>query len=82
MRGRDSARRAATLAQRFLDVGILGILAPKVCSEAEARALVMAVKFPSLGARGAAGRSRASVLLESREGIENLEAILAVPGLD
>ncbi len=41
--------------QRVLDAGALGIIAPHVCSAAEARDYVRAAKFPPLGERSAAG---------------------------
>jgi 4-hydroxy-2-oxoheptanedioate aldolase len=40
---------------RVLDGGALGVIAPHVCSAAEARAVVAAAKFPPLGERSAAG---------------------------
>jgi 2-keto-3-deoxy-L-rhamnonate aldolase RhmA len=88
----------------YLDVGVLGILAPNVSSAADAEALVAAVKFAPAGTRGAASRSRCAnygltqsgmtyqqranratftaALIESQAGIDQLEPILAVPGLD
>src|ERR1700692_3775706 len=40
---------------RVLDAGALGVIAPHVRSAAEARAYVVAAKFPPLGERSAAG---------------------------
>ena len=37
---------------RILDVGAAGIMAPGICSRADARALVDAVKYPPVGKRG------------------------------
>jgi 4-hydroxy-2-oxoheptanedioate aldolase len=41
--------------QRVLDGGALGIIAPGICSAAEARQVVKAAKYPPLGERGAGG---------------------------
>jgi 4-hydroxy-2-oxoheptanedioate aldolase len=40
---------------RVLDAGALGVIAPHICSAAEARAYVATAKFPPLGERSAAG---------------------------
>lgn len=40
---------------RALDGGALGVIAPHICSPAEAQAVVRAAKFPPLGERSAAG---------------------------
>jgi 2-keto-3-deoxy-L-rhamnonate aldolase RhmA len=94
----------ASVIEGYLDVGALGILAPQVTSEAEARALVAAVKFSPEGERGSAPGSRAAnygltqtsseyvlranqrtftvALIETQSGIDDLRAILSVPGLD
>jgi 4-hydroxy-2-oxoheptanedioate aldolase len=94
----------ASLIEGYLDVGVIGILAPKVASVADAHALVAAVKFSPEGNRGAAARSRAAnygltrspadyarhanemtvtaALIETQHGIDNLDAIMTVPGLD
>lgn len=94
----------ACVIEGYLDVGVLGILAPQVSSEAEARALVAAVKFSPEGMRGSAPGSRAAnyglthtpaeyvrranqttftvALIETQSGIDHLQSILSVPGLD
>lgn len=94
----------ASVIEGYLDVGVIGILAPNVASVADARALVAAVKFSPEGNRGAAARSRAAnygltrspahyarhsnettvtaALIETQQGIDNLDAIMTVPGLD
>jgi len=88
----------------FLDIGVLGIVAPNVATATDARRLVTAVKFSPHGERGAAANSRSATygltsspadyfrqanertftaaLIESQMGVENLESIMAVPGLD
>ena len=45
---------------RYLDAGAGGIVVPNVMSGAEVAAAVSAMKYPPLGRRGAAGRSRAA----------------------
>jgi 4-hydroxy-2-oxoheptanedioate aldolase len=94
----------ASIIEGYLDVGVLGILAPNVSSADEARALVASVKFTPEGQRGAASKGRAAnygltqtaadycrqanqrtftvALIESQSGIDHLEDIMAVPGLD
>jgi 4-hydroxy-2-oxoheptanedioate aldolase len=94
----------AALIAGYLDLGVLGILAPDIQSAVQAQALVQAVKFPPQGARGAAHKSRAAhygqaftpaeyllqanqatftvALIESQAGIDHLDAIMAVPGID
>jgi 4-hydroxy-2-oxoheptanedioate aldolase len=94
----------ASVIEGFLDVGVLGILAPAVATADEARALVAAVKFSPEGMRGAASRSRAAgygvaqrpeeycalanrltftaALIENQSGVDHLEDIMGVPGID
>lgn len=94
----------ASIIEGFLDVGVLGIMAPNISSAEEAQSLVAAVKFAPQGQRGASGKSRAAnyglagspldyyrqanqatftvALIESQAGIDNLDAIIAVPGID
>jgi 2-keto-3-deoxy-L-rhamnonate aldolase RhmA len=88
---------------RLLDGGVLGIIAPRVETAAEARDIVAACRFPPFGHRSAIATlahldframpaaefnrelNRATVvkiLLESPRGIENAEAIAALPGVD
>jgi 4-hydroxy-2-oxoheptanedioate aldolase len=88
---------------RLLDGGVLGIIAPRVETVAEAQDIIAACRFPPLGHRSAIAtlahvnfeRMPASqfnqamnqatvvkILLESPLGIENVEAIAALPGVD
>jgi 4-hydroxy-2-oxoheptanedioate aldolase len=82
---------------RILDAGALGIVAPHVSTPQQAEALVQAVRYPPQGGRSQ-GSGRAvtfsdyyqqaneSVLLvvqiEDPEGVENIERIMSVPGVD
>jgi 4-hydroxy-2-oxoheptanedioate aldolase len=89
------------LIKRYLDVGAQSLLVPYVQNEAEARAAVEAVRFPTRGVRGVAGSTRATrfgrvkdyarraeealcllVQIETREGLDNLEAISRTDGID
>ena len=88
---------------RLLDGGATGIIAPKVESADEARAVAAACRFAPRGSRSAIAilphfafrrlpaaelTRRADdaivvqILLESRKGIDNVEAIAAVDGVD
>jgi 4-hydroxy-2-oxoheptanedioate aldolase len=88
---------------RLLDGGVLGIIAPRVETVAEAQDIIAACRFPPLGHRSAIAtlahvnfeKMSASqfnqtmnqatvvkILLESPLGIENAEAIAALPGVD
>ncbi|MRH28057.1 aldolase [Microbacterium sp. SYP-A9085] len=88
---------------RYLDAGILGIVAPDVVSADQARQLVAAAKYGPMGRRSVAGMSvhydfravpadvqmRAEndavmvfCMIESREGLDSIEEIAAVPGVD
>jgi 4-hydroxy-2-oxoheptanedioate aldolase len=58
----------------FLDAGVRGILAPRIGSAHDARALVAAVKVSP--------RTFAAALVETRSGLDHLDEIAAVPGLD
>jgi len=84
------------LIQRALDAGALGILAPMINTPAQAEALVRSCRYPPLGERSW-GPSRALAvsdpheansvvkviaMIETREAIDNLDAILDVEGLD
>jgi 4-hydroxy-2-oxoheptanedioate aldolase len=86
---------------KALDTGIAGLVVPRVESASEAEAVVRAVRFPPLGARGL-GPGRASLyglgmgelrqnanqevmlvlMVETQKGLDNLESIVAVPGVD
>jgi 2-keto-3-deoxy-L-rhamnonate aldolase RhmA len=50
----------ASIIEGFLDIGVLGVVAPSVSSADEAHALVVAAKFSPEGTRGAAGSTRAA----------------------
>lgn len=87
---------------RALDGGAAGVIAPRVNSTAEARALVSATRYPPMGDRGIGpGRvtgygsnsgpdyrawANAHVLVgaqvETRRALDDLDGILAVPGID
>lgn len=87
---------------RALDGGAAGVIAPRVNSAAEARALVGATRYPPMGDRGIGpGRAtgygsnsgpeyrawaNAQVLVgaqvETRRALDDLDGILAVPGID
>jgi 4-hydroxy-2-oxoheptanedioate aldolase len=66
----------ASIIEGFLDAGVLGILAPHVSTARDAQTLVQVVR-----SRGNP-RTFTIALVESQEGIDHLEEILAVPGLD
>ena len=90
-------------AQRLLDNGASGIVAPMINSAADARAFAANVKFPPMGERSW-GPSRtlqiegrpnlmdflarankaqlAIAMIETREALEAIDDILAVPGID
>jgi 4-hydroxy-2-oxoheptanedioate aldolase len=83
------------LIKRYLDIGAQGLLIPYVETPGEAQAAVAAVRYPLRGVRGVAGVTRASrfgrvaeeelcllVQIESRLGLENLEAIARTDGVD
>jgi len=84
------------LIQRALDAGALGIIAPMINTPAQAEALVKNCRYPPQGERSW-GPARATALadtkeanaavkviamIETRQAIENVEAILDVEGLD
>ena len=91
------------LIARLLDVGAMGIIAPRIQSVEEARRVVDAMKFTPEGSRGyglrgiindyqysgaraemdSANRETMVVLqVESRECLESIDDIAAVPGVD
>jgi 2-keto-3-deoxy-L-rhamnonate aldolase RhmA len=91
------------LISRALDVGAMGVIVPRVHTEAQARAALDVMKFPPLGHRGfglrgivtdfgiagardevksANQETLAILMIESRDGLENVEAIAATPSLD
>ncbi|GAA2814784.1 4-hydroxy-2-oxoheptanedioate aldolase [Aminobacter aminovorans] len=89
---------------RYLDMGLVGILAAHVDTAEQARSIVSAVKYPPFGKRGMMPLSRAATfgmgaptgeyaarandetlvicMCESRTGVENIDGILAVEGVD
>jgi 4-hydroxy-2-oxoheptanedioate aldolase len=84
---------------KVLDGGAKGVICPMVNTEAEARALVSACRYPPKGSRsfgpirsgiyGAAADTNAAnddvlvlAMIETKTALENLEAIVSVPGLD
>lgn len=83
---------------RALDAGAQGVICPMVNSAADAQRFVDAVKYPPMGARSwgpyrarlgmgdyfrdANGLTLACGQIETRQAMDNLDAILATPGLD
>lgn len=81
-----------------LDSGVASVLVPLVESAEEAREAVMACRYPPHGIRSAGGvrplvggmagmlelerQVAVGVMIETVKGVENAEAIAAVPGLD
>jgi 4-hydroxy-2-oxoheptanedioate aldolase len=81
-----------------LDAGAQGVICPMVNNAADARALVDAVKYPPLGRRStgpyrarlllpdyfhnANGWTVTCAQIETRESVDNLDAILTTPGID
>jgi len=86
------------LVGRLLDAGVLGIVAPIVNTVEDARAFAQACRYPPVGERSFGwGRASAygedyadwandqifvAVQIESAQALENVEAIMAVPGVD
>jgi len=84
---------------RVLDLGVRGVISPRVGAAAEAAALVSASRYPPLGTRsygpiaGAFGAGAGHVaeanrrvlvfaMIETAEGLADVDAIAATPGLD
>jgi 4-hydroxy-2-oxoheptanedioate aldolase len=83
---------------KVLDIGVAGVMIPRVSSAAEAREVVQAARYDPRGDRGMAplisysaspdpqsvvGNSPLVIVqLESRQAIDEAAAIMAVPGLD
>lgn len=83
---------------KALDAGAQGVIVPLVNNAAEARAAVEACRYPPRGVRSfgpiraavVTGRDQQAlgdgvlcfVMVETREGLQNIEAIAATPGLD
>ncbi len=83
---------------RLLDEGMMGIIVPMVNTPADAQAAARACRFPPVGERSWGwGRARAfggdysdwigdqlflAIQIETKEAVDNAEAILATPGVD
>lgn len=79
---------------RVADLGAAGVIVPMVSTPEEAQDAVAAIRYPPQGIRSfgpvrrwyaPGGANEDAILLamiETREGLENLEAIAATPGLD
>jgi 4-hydroxy-2-oxoheptanedioate aldolase len=80
-----------------LDMGALAVIVPMVETAEEAAVLVSACRYPPIGIRSAGptraiyrmgldlsdlGRVAAVAMVETKRGLENVEAIAATPGLD
>lgn len=87
------------LIAKLLDAGYLGIIAPIIETESDARDLIRAASYPPLGERsygpirarrlyGERYGSRANeaimnlAMVETKRGVDNLESILSVDGID
>ncbi len=82
---------------RILDAGAMGLVIPHVSTVEQARAIAEAVRYPPRGHRSS-GTSRATIdrdwsrqvnenliicpQIEDMEGVDNIEAIMAVDGMD
>ena len=83
---------------KALDAGAMGIICPMVNNRADAEALVSYMRYPPLGQRSfgptraavadpgygveANGEVLAMAMIETADGVRNLEEICATPGLD
>jgi len=72
---------------RALDLGCAGVIVPNVDSAAQARQVVGAVRYPPAGYRSvggvlAAGEPFCLVMAESADAVADLDATLAVDGVD
>ena len=71
---------------RMLDIGARGLIVPNIRTPEEVRELVSAAKFPPLGNRGfCPNRTTGCRLIpqcETREALEQIEEIAALPGVD
>jgi 4-hydroxy-2-oxoheptanedioate aldolase len=88
----------SSMIQQVLDAGADGIMCPMVNNPADAKAFVGAVRYPPMGVRSNGAfrtkegprdyfRSANETIvtlaqIETREAMENLDAIVATPGLD
>lgn len=79
---------------RVADLGAAGVIVPMVNSAADAEAAVAAIRYPPRGIRsfgpvrrwynpdGAAEDALCIVMIETRQALDELDAIAATPGLD
>jgi 4-hydroxy-2-oxoheptanedioate aldolase len=79
---------------RALDLGARGIVAPLVSTPQQARAIADAVRFPTMGKRSFGGLTHHAstaeanddivciVMIETAEGVKNLDEIMSIPGID
>jgi len=72
---------------RALDLGCEGVIVPNVDSAAQARQVASAVRYPPVGHRSVGGVLAAAepcclVMAESADAVADLDAILAVDGVD
>ena len=90
--------REPGIIMKALDAGSLGIICPMVNNKEEATEFVSYMRYPPLGQRSfgptraaiayggygveANGEVLALAMIETKEGVKNLEAIAATPGLD
>lgn len=88
----------AAMVGRALDAGAGGVICPMVNTAAQAAAFVDAMRYPPMGSRsngpiraglrtpnyqaGANAAVIAMPMIETAEAVKNLDAILAVPGID
>ncbi|ODO02040.1 2,4-dihydroxyhept-2-ene-1,7-dioic acid aldolase [Cryptococcus wingfieldii CBS 7118] len=70
------------LLKRALDTGVHGFMVPMINTAEEAASVVKYSKLPPQGLRGQGSALPAIVQIETREGVENVDAIAAVPGVD
>jgi 2-keto-3-deoxy-L-rhamnonate aldolase RhmA len=91
------------LISRMLDIGVTGLIVPRIHSAEAAKVAVRSMRYPPLGRRGAGWRSiitdcqarpaveevesinretLAVLMIESKEGLEEVEEIASVPGVD
>jgi 4-hydroxy-2-oxoheptanedioate aldolase len=79
---------------RALDIGAIGVVVPLVSTPAQARSVAQAMRYPPHGTRSI-GQARNTlggpplmqdpfcvVMIETAEGMANLDAIVATPGVD
>ena len=80
--------------RKALDIGAIGVVVPMVCTADQVKLVADATRFPPHGTRslGAARNTLGGdplsqepfcmVMIETVEGMQNLEAIVATPGVD